>query len=109
MSSLPPVRVHHPHVEVRDELLSGSPVVRGSRVPVRRLWAWHRRGTTVETLLKRYPSLGPAGILDALAFAYDNPDLVEADLARERALMGNQADEIPGAMVQQGLPFDRRE
>jgi uncharacterized protein (DUF433 family) len=105
MPTLPPVRVPHPHVDVREELLQGSPVVRGSRVPVRRLWAWFRRGVSVETLLKRYPQLGPARVLDALAFAYDNTDLVEADLARERALMPKEG-EVPGAMAQIALPLD---
>jgi uncharacterized protein (DUF433 family) len=107
VSALPPVLVDHPHVTVRDDVLAGSPVVRGTRVPVRRLWSWHRRGITVETLLKRYPQLGPAKILDALAFAYDNTALVEADLTRERALMGPSADEPPGAMSQQDL-FERK-
>ncbi len=69
-------------------VLAGSPYVAGTRIPVRRLWAWHRGGVAVETLLKRYPQLGPARVLDALAFAYDNQDLIEADLARERALLG---------------------
>jgi uncharacterized protein (DUF433 family) len=105
VSAFPPVKVPYPHVEVRDDLLSGSPVVRGTRVPVRRLWSWHRRGITVETLLKRYPQLGPARVLCALAFAYDNTDLLEADLARERVLMGPAADAVPGAMKQEGL-FD---
>jgi uncharacterized protein (DUF433 family) len=102
--ALPPTRVAHPHVEVRDDVLNGSPVVRGSRVPVRRLWAWFRRGVTVETLLKRYPQLGPARVLDALSFAYDNTELIEADLERERALIP-RADDVPGAMKQVGLPF----
>lgn len=44
---------------------------------------------SVETLVKRYPTLGWAKILDALCFAYDNEDLVEADLDRERDLMDN--------------------
>ncbi len=103
--NLPAVRVPHPHVEVRDDVLGGSPCVRGSRVPVRRLWSWHRRGVSVETLLKRYPSLGPSKVLDALAFAYDNTDLVEADLSREQALMGTEAEQVPGAMNQEKLPF----
>jgi uncharacterized protein (DUF433 family) len=89
-------------VEVSTEL-GGSPIVRGSRVPVRRLWAWHRKGTTIETLLKRYPSLGPARVLDALAFAYDNTELIEADLARERALLGRE--EVPPDPQQTKLPF----
>ena len=102
---LPPVLVAHPHVEVREDLLGGSPLIRGSRVPVRRLWAWFRGGVTVETLLKRYPSLGPARVLDALAFAYDNAELVEADLAYERAMLDND-EAVPGAMKQEALRFD---
>lgn len=101
MSMLPPVQVPHPHVEIRPDVLDGSPHVRGTRVPVRRLWAWHRRGTTIETLLKRYPQLGPARVLDALAFAYDNVALVEADLERERRAMG----EPPPDPKQTKLPF----
>jgi uncharacterized protein (DUF433 family) len=103
---LPSVRVPHPHVDVRPDLMAGSPVVRGSRVPVRRLWAWFRKGVSVETLLKRYPQLGPAKVLDALSFAYDNEELLEADLARERAVLPS-ADEVPGRMTQQDLPFRR--
>ncbi len=98
---LPPVLVDHPHVDVAPDVLDGSPYVRGSRVPVRRLWSWHRRGTTIETLLKRYPQLGPAKVLDALAFAYDNEALMEADLARERQALG----EDPPDPRQTKLPF----
>lgn len=85
--SLPSVRVPHPHVEVRDEIQSGSPIVAGSHVPVRRLWQWHRKGVTVETLVRRYVGLGWSKVLDALSFAYDNEDLIEADLDRERSLL----------------------
>lgn len=85
--SLPPVLVQHPHVEVRDDLLSGSPCVRGTCVPVRRLWSWFKRGVSAETLIKRYPTFGPAKVLDALSFAYDNIELVEADLAKERTYL----------------------
>jgi len=97
MKPLPPVTTEHPHVEVSAEL-HGSPVVRGTKVPVRRLWAWHRRGTTIETLLKRYPQLGAARVLDALAFAYDNQDLMQADLEREHEL-------LPPDPTQGKLPF----
>ena len=72
-------------------------MVAGTRVPVRRLFAWHRQGTTVETLLKRYPQLGPARVLDALAFAYDNLDLVMQDLDRERALLEQEQRTPPEA------------
>lgn len=84
---LPRVLVPHPHVRVDATILDGSPHVEGSRVPVRRLWAWHCAGTTVETLCRRYPTLGPAKILDAIAFAYDNTDVIQADVEREQALL----------------------
>jgi uncharacterized protein (DUF433 family) len=102
------VVVHHPHVEVRDDVLGGSPVVRGTRVPVRRLWAWHRKGVTVETLVKRYPSLGWSKVLSGLAFAYDNEALIEADLDRERALLESEPERVPGRMDQTMLPFSKK-
>ena len=94
--------VEHPHVECRADVMNGSPCVRGTRVPVRRLWSWHKRGTTIETLLKRYPQLGPAKVLDALAFAYDNQALIEADLAEEAAALDKETPRDP---KQTKLPF----
>ena len=105
--SLPRVLVPHPHVRCDGRILGGSPHVEGSRVPVRRLWAWHRGGASVETLLKRYPNLGPARILDALSFAYDNQDLIQADIDREQALFDQQGGPSVGArpLAQLSLPF----
>jgi uncharacterized protein (DUF433 family) len=105
---VPRIRVPHPHVRVDASVLGGSPHVIGSRVPVRRLWAWHRGGASVETLVKRYPNLGPARILDALAFAYDNQDLIEADLDAEQSLFAAQGSPVVGArpLSQLALPFD---
>ena len=105
---LPRVLVPHPHVRCDIHVLGGSPHVIGTRVPVRRLWAWHRGGASVETLLKRYPNLGAAKVLDALAFAYDNQALVDADLAREQALFEAKGGPSVGArpLAQLALPFD---
>lgn len=61
----------------------------------------------METLLKRYPNLGPARILDALAFAYDNQELIQADMDREQALFEKQGGPTVGArpLSQLSLPF----
>jgi uncharacterized protein (DUF433 family) len=109
--TLPIVLVPHPHVRVDANVLSGSPHVAGSRVPVRRLYAFFAGGSRVETILKRYPQLGPAKVFDALAFALDNPEVIEADLDRERALLeqaagGNQSSGPPAQIL---LPFDAPE
>ena len=93
--SLPKVKIPHPHVLIDEAISEGSPTVEGSRVPVRRLFSWHRQGTTVETLLRRYPQLGPARILDALAFAYDHLELITADLIREREALAKEQATLP--------------
>jgi uncharacterized protein (DUF433 family) len=93
-SPLPPVRIPHPHVTADED---GSPIVIGTRVPVRRLYSWHRQGTTVETLLRRYPQVGPARLFDALSFAYDNLELISADLERESEMLAREQKAPPSA------------
>jgi uncharacterized protein (DUF433 family) len=105
---LPIVLVPHPHVRVDKNVLGGSPHVVGSRVPVRRLWAFYRKGVSVDTLLKRFPRLGPAKILDALAFAYDNEEVILADIAREEQLLDRAEPKSKAAKTaaeQMDLPF----
>lgn len=105
---LPIVLVPHPHVRVDEHVLGGSPHVLGSRVPVRRLWAFYSGGTSVERILKRYPQLGPAKVLDALAFALDNIEVIQADLDREQEILtraGLRPARKPVSEDQMELPF----
>jgi len=108
VSSLPIVLVPHPHVRVDKKVLAGSPHVTGSRVPVRRLYAFYRSGTPIEKILKRYPQLSPAKVFDALAFALDNPEVLEADMEREAELLADRQvrkhKRLPG-LRQVELPF----
>lgn len=89
-------------------MLGGSPYVLGSRVPVRRLWAFYRSGVSVDRILKRYPQLGPAKVFDALAFALDNPAVMEADVAREAEILaraGQKPPKVTSNAEQIELPF----
>lgn len=108
VSNLPIVLVPHPHVRVDKKVLGGSPHVAGSRVPVRRLYAFYRSGTPIEKILKRYPQLSPAKLFDALAFALDNPEVMDADIEREAELIdgrdARRAKPLPG-LRQVELPF----
>jgi len=106
---LPIVLIPHPHVRVDPSVLGGSPYIVGTRVPVRRLWAFYRNGATVDTLIRRYPQLGAAKVFDALAFAWDNPEVIEADLAREANLLQKDGPRSGGrAGKQMELPFTAR-
>lgn len=73
----------------------------GSRVPVRRLWAFYRNGASVEILIKRYPRLGAGKIFDALAFAFDNQEVIELDIERETLML--QQHELPPSERQMQL------
>lgn len=83
----------------------------GSRVPVRRLAAFYRSGTPIEKILKRYPQLSPAKVFDALAFALDNPEVLDADMEREAELLDERNTRknrrLPG-LRQVELPFAAR-
>lgn len=106
--TLPIVLVPHPHVRTDPNVLGGSPYIVGSRVPVRRIWAFYRDGSRVETILRRFPHLEPAKVFDALAFALDNPEVVEADCAREQEMLkrlGQKAPGKPRGPEQVELPF----
>jgi uncharacterized protein (DUF433 family) len=116
--TLPVVLVPHPHVRVDQSVLGGSPYVVGSRVPVRRLYGFFESGATVERILKRYPQLGVAKVLDALAFALDNPEVMEADARREEEILARaghkarrsneQTSQIELPFAHQGDPPSRR-
>jgi uncharacterized protein (DUF433 family) len=106
--TLPVVLVPHPHVRVDANVLGGSPYIAETRVPVRRVWAFFRDGTAVDKILKRFPQIQPAKIFDALAFALDNPEVLEADAAREREMLKRTGQKLPArthAPEQIELPF----
>lgn len=108
VATLPIVLVPHPHVRVDKKVLGGSPHVAGSRVPVRRLYAIYRSGTAIEKILRRYPQLSPAKVFDALAFALDNPEVMEADFERDTEATEEREvrrpKRLPG-LRQVALPF----
>ena len=66
------------HITVNPAILHGKACLRGTRIPVAVVLANLADGLTTEEILESYPSLTPAGIRAALAYA--------ADLAQERVL-----------------------
>lgn len=66
------------HITVNPAVLHGKACLRGTRIPVAVVLANLADGLTTEEILESYPSLTPAGIRAALAYA--------ADLAQERVL-----------------------
>ena len=61
----------------------GQPVVAGTRIRVATILACYRQGMGVEEIVQQYPALKPADVHDALAYAHDHLDEIDADLAAD--------------------------
>ena len=61
----------------------GQPVVSGTRIRVATILTCYRQGMSVEEIVQQYAVLRPADVHDALAYAYDHLDEIDADLAAD--------------------------
>jgi uncharacterized protein (DUF433 family) len=74
--------VSHPHIIKDPSICGGSPVIKGTRFPIRSV-AYYvlQLGLTPEELIEKFPSLSMAQVYDALAYYYDNKEEVNQDIA----------------------------
>lgn len=68
--------------KVRDRC-GGRAVIAETRIRVSVIVWCHRHGMTVDEILRQYPRLRAADVYDALAYAADHADEIEADLAAD--------------------------
>ena len=59
-------------VSVDDEVLGGTPVFLGTRVPVHSLFDYLEGGETVDEFLRQFPSVGREQAMAALKIARDS-------------------------------------
>lgn len=53
------------------KIMSGKPVIRGTRIPVETILRWLGKGTSIEQLLDAYPTLTRDDVHAAQTFAAD--------------------------------------
>jgi uncharacterized protein (DUF433 family) len=74
-------KVLHPHITNNPEICGGSPIIVGTRFPVRSVVTYVLRyGLTPEELVAKFSFLTLAQIHDALAYYYDNQEEINTDL-----------------------------
>lgn len=61
----------HERIVWDPKIMSGKPVIRGTRIPVETILRWLGRGASVEELLEQYPTLTREDVNAAHAFAAD--------------------------------------
>jgi len=76
-------KLDYRNVEQDPARCGGQPVVGGTRVRVAIILGCYRQGMSIEEIVQQYPGLKPADVHDALAYAYDHLDEIEADLASD--------------------------
>lgn len=74
-------KLDYRNIEQDPARCGGQPVVVGTRLRVAVILVCYRQGMSVEEIVQQYPSLKPADVHDALAYAYDHLDEIEADVA----------------------------
>jgi uncharacterized protein (DUF433 family) len=76
-------KLDYRNIEMDSTRCGGQPVVTGTRIRVATILACYRQGMGVEEIVQQYPGLRPSDVHDALAYAYDHLDEVEAALAAD--------------------------
>lgn len=74
----------HPYIESIPTILSGEPVIRGTRTPVRAIAEHWKFGDTAEEIARKLPHLRLAQIFDALGYHDDHRDEIERYIALNR-------------------------
>ena len=76
-------KLDYRNIEQDHARCGGQAVVVGTRVRVVTVLTCYRQGMSVEEIVQQYPGIKPADVHDALAYAYDHLDEIEADLAAD--------------------------
>ena len=73
-------KLEYRNIEKDPARCGGQPVVAGTRIRVATILGCYRQGMVVEEIVQQYAHLKPADVHDALAYACDHLDEIEADL-----------------------------
>jgi len=68
--------LHH-RIEINPEIMTGKPVIRGTRIPVELLVKMLAQGMNTEDIMKEYPHLTPEDVQAALLYAAESLDDTE--------------------------------
>ena len=72
----------HLYITTNDQILSGEPVIRGTRTPVRAIVELWRQGSAPEDICRHLPHLNLAQVFDALSYYSDHQDEINAHIER---------------------------
>jgi uncharacterized protein (DUF433 family) len=74
----------HYYIVTDDRILSGEPIITGTRTPVRAIVELWRQGIAPEAIPNRLPHLTVAQVFDALSYYSDHQDEIHRHIERNR-------------------------
>jgi uncharacterized protein (DUF433 family) len=74
----------HRYIVTDEHILSGEPIISGTRTPVRAIVELWRHGLAPESIPTRLPHLTLAQVFDALSYYSDNQDEINRYIERNR-------------------------
>lgn len=72
------------YITSKKDILSGEPIIKGTRTPVRSIVEKWRLGNTPEDIVKGSPYLTLAQIFEAMSYYYDNQAEIDDYIERNR-------------------------
>jgi uncharacterized protein (DUF433 family) len=79
-----PTATEHCYVTVDESILSGEPIIEGTRTPVRAIVELWRLGISPEEIPRRLPHLTLAQVFDALSYYSDHQEEINDYIERNR-------------------------
>lgn len=71
-------KTEHLYIVKNDRILSGEPIIVGTRTPVRAVVELWRLGLSPEEIQRELPHLSPAALFDALSYYSDHQEDINA-------------------------------
>ena len=74
----------HVYIVTDERILSGEPIIKGTRTPVRAIVELWRQGVVPEEIPTHLPHLTLAQVFDALSYYSDHQEEINAHIERNR-------------------------
>ena len=74
-------RTEHPYIVSQEDFCGGSPVIRGTKFPVRTVVNYVlQQGISPEELVREFSHLTLAQVYDALSYYYDHKESIDKEI-----------------------------
>ncbi len=92
-------RPKHPYISINPKISKGSPIISGTRVRVIDIAIeYDRLGLTPDQIVDAHPHLTLEEVHDALSYYYENRDVLDEKIRKEKEFIEKIAKETPSIL-----------